>query len=51
MVIEDSAVGVEAATAAGMRVFQYLPDASEPATNGATAFRDMSDLAALVTAV
>jgi HAD superfamily hydrolase (TIGR01509 family) len=50
IVIEDSVPGVEAAVAAGMRVFGYA-ERSEPRalrTAGATVFTGMSELAALL---
>lgn len=53
-VVEDSAPGVEAAVAAGMRVFAYGGGVTAPdrlARDGVTVFTDMRDLAALIAAV
>lgn len=46
VVIEDSATGVKAAIAAGMRCFAYVPDGDgrKQAAAGATVFRDMAEL-------
>lgn len=52
-VVEDSAYGVEAARAAGMRVFGYcggLTPASRPAGPGTVVFDDMRDLPGLLAA-
>ncbi len=49
VVIEDSAVGLEAARAAGMQALAYLPNGhSGPLPGGATAFRTMERLPELV---
>jgi beta-phosphoglucomutase-like phosphatase (HAD superfamily) len=48
LVIEDSAVGVEAAVAAGMRVLQFLPGGGPPHAGAAMAFSDMADLPGLI---
>ncbi|MBB5516702.1 HAD superfamily hydrolase (TIGR01509 family) [Rubricella aquisinus] len=49
IVVEDSATGVEAAIAAGMRCFAYVPegDGARQAAAGATVFRNMDALPAL----
>jgi HAD superfamily hydrolase (TIGR01509 family) len=49
IVVEDSATGVEAAIAAGMRCFAYVPegDGAKQAAAGATVFRSMDELTAL----
>jgi len=43
-VVEDSDVGVQAALAAGMTVFQYLPNVESAPFCGATSFSNMSQL-------
>lgn len=48
IVIEDSDVGVQAAVAAGMKVFQYLPLPEHAPSTGSIVFDDMSKLLALV---
>lgn len=50
LVIEDSAVGVTAAIAAGMRVLAYCPEGGEDRMRelGATVFRSMHQLAVLL---
>ncbi|MBO9497891.1 MAG: HAD-IA family hydrolase [Novosphingobium sp.] len=49
LVVEDSAVGVAAGMAAGMRVVHYLPAGGEAAP-GATAIGDLRELVGLVSA-
>lgn len=50
VVVEDSALGVEAAVAAGMAVFGYAPatDAASLEAAGAKTFLDMADLSVLL---
>ncbi|HTE41832.1 MAG TPA: HAD-IA family hydrolase [Steroidobacteraceae bacterium] len=48
VVIEDSEVGVEAAIAAGMRVFRYLPELAVDTGSRCTAFSRMSELPLLI---
>jgi HAD superfamily hydrolase (TIGR01509 family) len=47
-VIEDSDVGIQAALAAGMKAFHYLPEGSASTCVGAVAFSDMSELSMLL---
>jgi len=47
-VVEDSAVGVRAALAAGMTAFHYQPDASPAVAEGAIYFAEMSCLRGLL---
>lgn len=48
VVIEDSEVGVSAGLAAGMRVFQFLPQADDTAASGASPFSSMGQLPQLL---
>lgn len=48
VVIEDSAVGVQAALSAGMRVLQYCPAGSSNADPGCLRFSAMSELPELI---
>lgn len=48
VVIEDSDVGIRAAEAAGMRVFQYLRDDGIPRYRDGVSFNDMSELPQLL---
>jgi HAD superfamily hydrolase (TIGR01509 family) len=48
VVVEDSASGFEAAAAAGMKCFAYVPEGVGGALFGATPFKRMSELPALL---
>lgn len=48
VVVEDSEVGVEAATAAGMKTFQYVPSGETSSCRGGVPFDDMSQLPQLL---
>jgi len=48
VVVEDSDVGIEAAEAAGMKAFQYVPNGETVSYQGGTPFDDMSQLPQLL---
>ncbi|MBL1263485.1 HAD-IA family hydrolase [Candidatus Methylomicrobium oryzae] len=48
VVVEDSDVGIEAAKAAGMKAFQYVPNGETVSYQGGTPFYDMSQLPQLL---
>jgi HAD superfamily hydrolase (TIGR01509 family) len=48
VVVEDSDVGIEAAEAAGMKAFQYMPNGETVSYQGGTPFDDMSQLPQLL---
>jgi len=48
VVVEDSEVGIEAAEAAGMKAFQYVPYGETVPCQGGTPFDDMSQLPLLL---
>jgi HAD superfamily hydrolase (TIGR01509 family) len=48
VVVEDSPTGVEAARAAGMRVFGYVPDGAQPLAGADGEFASMTRLPALL---
>lgn len=51
IVVEDSAVGVQAENAAGMTALLYAPHSTESSEKTATVFNDMSRLPELIKAV
>lgn len=46
-VVEDSAVGIEAAISAGMRAFQFLPHGKQSAANNVTVITDLRALTSI----